>query len=204
MHQQFAVARAGIAGDGGTTTVGDHFMSRTIRDAAGRTVVIGDVVGGTTLPPRPFTVTGEVAEIDDSRVRVTVATASASGRLLPGVGAPVWLPARQIFLIHSQTPQTQQLRLERDEVTSMRWAGNPQALPLAAQFAGIDLIGAVETTDGWTLLLRASKTTNHPDLVPPGWFIVRPSRSGRLRACGPVQYAANFTPAAPTGADHTA
>lgn len=176
-------------------------MSRTIRDAAGRTVVVGDTVGGTTAPPRPVTVTGQVAEIDHSRVRVKVTVASGSGVCVPAAGAPVWLPARQMFLVHSRAPQTHQARPERGQVTSMWWSGKAEDLPLAARFAGIDLIGALEGTDGWTLLLRAAKDRAFPYLVLPGWFILRASRGGRHRACDPAQHATNYAPAPDSAGD---
>lgn len=175
-------------------------MPRTIRDAAGRTVVIGDTVGGTTAQPRPVTVTGEVIEIDHSGVLLTVATASASGRAVPAADATVWLPARQMFLVHARAPQAQQARPRPGRVISMRWSGKIGDLPLAARFAGTDLIGALEGTGGWTLLLSLAKDKAHPDLVLPGWWILRPPRRARHRACDPVQYAANYAPAAPDSA----
>ncbi|MEW2568399.1 hypothetical protein [Streptomyces sp. NPDC047070] len=169
-------------------------MTRTIRDAAGRPIHVGDIVGGSTNFPRA-TVTGEVTEIGPRRVQLTVATVSAARKDAPRVGSSLWLPARLVFLVHAKTPQVQTVVIEHGQVTSVRWTGKAADLRAVAEFAGRDLIGALDGEDGWTLLLRTSKGFTNPEVVPPGWFVLRPS-SGRHRACDPTIYAASYAPTA--------
>lgn len=174
-------------------------MARALRDAAGRAVQVGDTVGGVTPAPGQVTITGEVVEVGTGRVLVAVATAAttAPGREVPAAGTPVWLTARRMFLIHGQAIQGQQVRAVAGPLKSMRWSGRHQDIPAAVAFIGEDLIGAVLGGDGFTLLLRLNKARPKPELVPPGWFILRPPGRVRARACDPDYYASAYAPIAP-------
>lgn len=175
-------------------------MARALRDAAGRAVQVGDTVGGVTTPPGQITITGEVIRVGTSRVLVDVATAAAPvrGREVPAPGSSVWLSARRMFLIHGQAMQGQQVRSVAGPLKSMQWSGRRDDLTQAATFTGADLIGAVIGSDGgFTLLLRVSKARPKPELVPPGWFILRPPGRVRARACDPEHYARAYAPIAP-------
>lgn len=175
-------------------------MERTIRDAAGRTVQAGDTVGGTTGIPQS-TVIGYVVEVSYSRLRLIVTSVSTSHRNGPKVGTELWMPGRRAFLIHANIPQVQTVRATSGHVTSLRWTGKASDLPAAVQFAGADLIGALDGEDGWTLFLRTSKARSaNPDAVLPGWFILRPPVKGRHRGCDPATYASSY---APIATEHT-
>lgn len=180
-------------------------MARAIRDAAGRAVHVGDTVGGVTPAPGHVTITGEVDEVRTGRVLVAVATAAAGttpadSLELPAAGTLVWLPARRMFLIHGQAVQGQQVRSVTGPLKSLHWSGRRGDIQHAATFTGDDLIGAVLGNDGFTLLLRVSKARPKPELVPPGWFILRPPGRVRARACDPEHYATAYAPIAPDNA----
>ena len=82
------------------------------------------------------------------------------------------------------------------QVTSLRWSGQCEDLAAAAEFAGRDLIAAADGGDGWTLFLRGHKARHSPDVVPPGWFILRPPMKGRHRACDPTAFVTSYAPIA--------
>lgn len=177
-------------------------MARTTRDVAGRLVQEGDTVGGTTINPG-YTLTGTVVEVGQSRLLVSVITASVTNRrhTPPAAGAEVWLPVTRTFLIHSVTRPG---LAQQTQVMSLLWSGNGRDLAAARNFVGAQLVGAVAATDGGIrLLLRTAKNGQLPELVRPGWFVVRPPKGGRHHACDPVHYLANYTPAA-HGADRAA
>lgn len=173
-------------------------MPSAIRDAAGRAVRVGDIVGGVTATPGQITIVGEVTEIWPTSVLVAVTTAAVPGKKeVPAAGAAVPLLARRMFLIHGHATQGQQVHAVNGPLAAFRWSGKQQDMTRAIEFAGEDLIGALVGGDGLALLLRASKAKPTPELVPPGHFILRPPGRGRHRACNPRHYAIAYAPIAP-------
>lgn len=173
-------------------------MPSAIRDAAGRVVQVGDIVGGVTSSPGQITIVGEVTEVWPTSVLVAVTTAAVPGKKeVPAVGAAVRLLARRMFLIHGRATQGQQVRAVSGPIAAFRWTGKQEDMAQVIEFVGEDLIGALVGDDGLTLLLRVNKRKPAPELVPPGWFILRPPGRGRHRACDPRHYAIAYAPIAP-------
>jgi hypothetical protein len=172
-------------------------MTRTLLDAAGRTVHVGDTVGGITVKPGQFTVTGEVREVGQHRVLVSVLTAAPPGKKTPQTGDPVWLPARTLFLIYGRAIQGQQVRTVAGPITTMRWSGDPNDIEEAATFVGRRLVGAIVGTDGTALLIRLHKHKPTPQICPPGYFLLHPPDHRVMRICTPEHFNTAYAPLAP-------
>lgn len=169
-------------------------MARMIRDAGGRTARIGDMVGGLTAGPNPITITGQLGEIEHTTVRVKVATAYGPGQRLPAAGTWVPLPVHRLFLIAPRIPELHTVRPAKNQLISVRWSGDPDDWPLAQAFLGRDMVGALDTGDGWCLVMRGVKGRT-AQFAMPGWYLLRPPGLSRHWACDPAQYAAAYDPA---------
>lgn len=69
-----------------------------IRDAVGRVVGEGDVVGGTTSGRYQATISGPVLKLGKGRVKVDVERSSRNS-CAATVGDQVWIDASRIFLV---------------------------------------------------------------------------------------------------------
>lgn len=78
-------------------------MADSILDAAGRTVCVGDTVGGVTSS-RHHTVVGLVVEIATDRVRIDPA-GSTSGTPRPELDDGGWIPASRMFFVGHQVDE---------------------------------------------------------------------------------------------------
>ncbi|MEZ7004996.1 hypothetical protein [Streptomyces sp. AD55] len=67
------------------------------RDVAGRTVRVGDIVGGTTSGRYQATITGPVTKLGVGKVKIAVGT--SDHEFAASVGDPKWISTSRIFLI---------------------------------------------------------------------------------------------------------
>lgn len=72
------------------------------RDAVGRPLAIGDVVGGTTSSRYQATVTGKITAIGKSGLTLQVLTSSREGSFGPSAGDSLRITQDRVFLIDSR------------------------------------------------------------------------------------------------------
>jgi hypothetical protein len=77
----------------------------TTTDAAGRTVQLGDTVGGTTSGRYQTTITGPVVQIGKGKIKVRVTNRPDYGGLRDANGDDVWISTDRLFLVHPATEQ---------------------------------------------------------------------------------------------------
>jgi hypothetical protein len=75
----------------------------TITDAAGRTIRLGDKVGGTTSGRYQTTITGPVVQIGKGQAKVLVTNRPQFTGDRPGNADDVWISVDRLFLVHPAT-----------------------------------------------------------------------------------------------------
>lgn len=73
-----------------------------VRDAAGKVVRVGDIVGGTTSGRYPETVIGKVERLSRTQVALKVENAPVDNGMRPGLGEEVRLTLGRIFLVEKR------------------------------------------------------------------------------------------------------
>lgn len=70
-----------------------------LRDAAGRPVHVGDIIGGTTSGRYQATIIGPIVKIGKGQVKVQVTGPAGDGAYRPKTDDEKWISTSRIFLV---------------------------------------------------------------------------------------------------------
>lgn len=75
-------------------------MTRTICDATGRTIALGDTVGGTTSGRYQSTITGPIIQTGADKIKLIVTNHATVGSQRAQNGDDVWISTDRVYLVH--------------------------------------------------------------------------------------------------------